>query len=73
MNPPDEIHGVSQGYFSVARYYGGCTFQGEHYTYFPTEDKLVRTSLLKQREKEAKKAKREVAKKKKEKKPNDLF
>lgn len=61
---PDEIHNVSMGFFSIARFYGGCKYEGEHYTYFPDEDKLVRDSVLLQRAKEAKKASVEAGKKK---------
>ena len=29
-------------YFSVARHYGGITYQGERYNYHPDQDSLVR-------------------------------
>ena len=58
MSHPDEIHGVSQSQFSVARHYGGITFNGAHYTYIPHEDKLVRDDILKARAKAAKDAKK---------------
>ena len=45
-NPPDEIHHVSQSQFSIARYYGGCTFQGASYTYDPVRDVLIRRDVL---------------------------
>lgn len=44
---PYEIHGVSTGFFSVARYYGGCKAFGTEYVYDPTEDVLVRKDCLK--------------------------
>ncbi len=65
MTPPDEIHGVSQSQFSIARHYGGITFNGAHYTYIPHEDKLIRDDVLKARAKaarDAKKANKKTAK-----------
>ena len=65
MTPPDEIHGVSQSQFSIARHYGGITFNGAHYTYIPHEDKLIRDDVLKTRAKaarDAKKANKKTAK-----------
>ena len=47
--PPEEIHDVSTGYFSVARLYGGCTFGGARYTYDPVRDVLIRDDVLKAR------------------------
>lgn len=44
---PEEIHNVSQGYFSVARYYGGCEAYGTQYVYIIPDDKLVRIDLIK--------------------------
>lgn len=32
---------------SVARHYGGATFNGWHYTYIPTTDELVRDDVIK--------------------------
>ena len=58
MTPPDEIHGVSQSQFSIARHYGGITFNGAHYTYIPHEDKLIRDDILKARAKAARDAKK---------------
>lgn len=49
MQAPEEIHGVSQGQFSIARYYGGCTFRGAAYTYDAERDVLVRNDILKAR------------------------
>ena len=45
MNQPEEIHYVSQTQFSVARYYGGCTFNGASYVYDAENDKLVRKDI----------------------------
>jgi hypothetical protein len=41
------IQDVSHGYFSIARYYGGCTLNGASYTYMPDTDELVREDVLK--------------------------
>lgn len=44
---PYLIGGVSHGYFSVARHYGGAKFQGKSYTYLPGTDELIRDDVLK--------------------------
>ena len=44
---PYALCNVSQGFFSVARHYGGCTFQGCHYTYIQGHDECVRDDVLK--------------------------
>lgn len=44
---PYAICDVIQGFFSVARHYGGMTYQGEHYTYIPEHDELVRDDVMK--------------------------
>ena len=54
---PYVICGVSQTQFSVARSFGGCTFNGDAYTYFPATDELVRRDVLKWRGKQKRKAK----------------
>ena len=51
---PEEIHGVSQSQFSIARHYGGITFNGASYVYDPTNDSLIRADILKARNKQAK-------------------
>lgn len=43
---PFLIRGVSCGYFSVARHYGGAKFNGFDYTYMPTSDELVRADVV---------------------------
>lgn len=43
---PYAICRVSQGFFSIARHYGGCTVQGCHYTYMPQHDECVRDDVL---------------------------
>lgn len=44
---PYAICNVSQGFFSIARHYGGMTYQGCAYTYFPEHDECVRDDVLK--------------------------
>jgi hypothetical protein len=64
-NPPDEIHHVSRSQFSVARYYGGCTYQGVSYAYDRSRDVLIRRDVLAGRVRAAKvdaKKKRETDK-----------
>ena len=43
---PEEIHGVSQSQFSIARHYGGITFNGTPYIYDPVRDVLIRGDLF---------------------------
>lgn len=43
---PFALCNVSRGYFSVSRYYGGCTFRGCHYIYMPGHDECVRDDVL---------------------------
>lgn len=44
---PYVIEGVSGSQFSIARLYGGATFNGESYVYDPTEDELIRRDVVK--------------------------
>lgn len=44
---PFAITGVSMGVFSVARHYGGATYHGWGYKYFPEHDELVRHDVVK--------------------------
>lgn len=53
---PFGISPVRRTQFSVARFYGGVTFQGESYTYFPKTDELIRNDVLKWKRKRAKKS-----------------
>lgn len=39
--------GVSQSQMSLARHYGGILINGQHYTYFPASDELIRYDVLK--------------------------
>lgn len=43
---PYALCNVSHGFFSIARHYGGCTFQGCHYTYMQGHDECVRDDVL---------------------------
>ena len=43
---PFALCNVSMGFFSIARHYGGCTFQDCHYTYMPGHDECVRDDVL---------------------------
>ena len=54
---PFGITSVSTSQFSIARHFGGIRFNGEHYTYFPDTDELVRDDVLKWQKKQKKKAK----------------
>lgn len=44
---PFGVREVSQTQFSVARYAGGMIYNGQHYTYFPASDELIRDNVLK--------------------------
>ena len=44
---PFMIRGVSQTQFSIARHYGGVVFKGQHYTYLPATDELIRDDVAK--------------------------
>ena len=58
VTAPEEIHGVSQSQFSVARHFGGCTYMGQSYIYDAGQDRLIRRDVylarLKQGKAEAK-------------------
>ena len=54
MTAPEEIHNVSQSQFSVARYYGGCTYMGQSYIYDAGQDRLIRRDVYLARLKEGK-------------------
>jgi hypothetical protein len=43
---PFLIDGVLNSQFSITRFYGGIRFNGEHYTYLPGADQLVRDDVL---------------------------
>lgn len=54
---PYLISGISQGMFSLARHYGGMTYQGKSYIYLPEHDECVRADVVKAVEKMRKKSK----------------
>lgn len=37
---------VSMTQLSIARHYGGCTVQGKHFIYNPTDDSLIRGDVI---------------------------
>lgn len=43
---PYLINNVMHGMLSIARHYGGCTYQGVHYDYIPATDELVRDDVM---------------------------
>lgn len=43
---PYAICRVSEGFFSIARYYGGMTYNGCLYVYMPGHDECVRDDVL---------------------------
>lgn len=59
---PFIIQHVCQTQFSIARHYGGCTFQTRHYSYIPTTDELIREDVVRWLSKLRKKAKAEAKK-----------
>lgn len=64
---PDRIYGWLNSQLSIARYYGGCTFQGHSYVIDPIrpDPPLVRLDVLQREQKAAKeseKAKRKADK-----------
>lgn len=54
MTEPEEIHGVSQSQFSVARHFGGCTYMGQSYIYDAGQDRLIRRDVYLARLKQGK-------------------
>lgn len=61
MATPFVICGVSDSQFSIARLYGGCKIQGQHYRYIPTTDELLRDDVAKWLEKHRAQRKAETA------------
>ena len=61
--PPERIHGWQDTQFSIARFYGGITYQGHTYTIAVAEKgtPLVRTDVL-MREAQVRKAADKAAK-----------
>lgn len=63
---PYIIQGVSFTQFSVARYSGGCKYNGRKYIYIPATDEFIRDDVIKwvtkYRKAQGKKEKEEIAK-----------
>lgn len=51
---PYLIRGVSNTQLSIARHYGGITYQGADYSYIPATDELIRFDVVKWTEKRRK-------------------
>lgn len=51
---PFGITNVSMTQFSIARYSMGCTFNGDQYLYVPQTDELIRSDVLKWKNKHEK-------------------
>ena len=45
MNETERFYNVSQSQLSIARYYGGLTFNGAHYYYDAASDTLTRADV----------------------------
>jgi len=54
---PYGMTNVSMTQLSIARYYGGCRFQGDDYIYLPDTDELIRHDVLKWQRKKKRAAK----------------
>lgn len=62
---PYIIQGVSNGFFSVARHYGGCTAYDSRYVYHSPTDELIRADVIEWTRKfrrSVEKARKQVAK-----------
>jgi hypothetical protein len=44
---PYLIQGVRQSQLSIARFSGSCQFNGDHFTYLPDTDELIRDDVRK--------------------------
>lgn len=67
MNRPERIYNVSQTQLSIARHYGGITFNGEGYHYDCDTDTLIRMDIWKAEHAADKKAAAKAAKAEREK------
>ena len=54
---PYGMTNVSMTQLSIARHYGGCTYQGDSYTYLPHTDELIRDDVLNWQRKQKRAAK----------------
>ena len=63
MSAPERIYGWRNSYFSVARYYGSCNYQGHHYIVDMTDpdEPLVRADVLTKEKKAELQLKRDMA------------
>ena len=63
MSAPERIYGWRNSQLSVARYYGGCKYQGQHYTVDMTDpdEPLVRADVLTKEKKAELQLKRDMA------------
>lgn len=57
---PFAIGGVSNSQLSIARYYGGCTYNGRHYVYMPMTDEIIRDDVVKWLAKHRKRQKKQA-------------
>lgn len=48
-NQPEVLYHISRTQLSVARHYGGCSYNGASYKYNPVDDTLTRADILKAR------------------------
>ena len=55
---PYGMTNISMTQLSIAKYYGGCTFQNERYTYVPDTDELIRNDVLRWKKTQERKAKK---------------
>ncbi len=60
-NAPYALMNVSQGQFSIARHFGGMTFNGCRYTYMDGHDECIRDDVLSLVQKLRKLKKKEAA------------
>lgn len=47
MRHPDKIYNVSKTQLSIARHYGGITYNGVYYVYNPADDTLTKVERKK--------------------------
>ena len=55
MNP-EKITNVMQSQFSIARYSGGCIYNGKYYVYDPEQDMLIRDDVFKKEKSDRKRS-----------------
>lgn len=58
---PFIIQNVSMTQLSIARHYGGITYNGDAYTYNPKTDELIRNDFLKWKQRQGKAKKTDPA------------